>query len=219
MARSFSAASDQRCTATWTATSMPFTIAGWYNRSSDGALTTLWSMFSNTTGTANRHAIQATSAEEIQARSQDASAIVESTVSSAPAPGANGHFAGVFASSTSRTAYVDGVAGSTNTTSRAPGSLAGIAFGAIYNDATNVFSGPFDGTIWEAAFWNVALTASEIAALAKGYKPTLIRPASLVSYWPLLRSDTDRWRNKTDVSPVNSPTFGAHGRMIFPGDG
>jgi hypothetical protein len=53
----------------------------------------------------------------------------------------------------------------------------------IGNGQANAF--PFDGRIAEVALWNVALTAAEIAALAKGVSPLLVRPKNLAAYYPL----------------------------------
>lgn len=42
-------------------------------------------------------------------------------------------------------------------------------------------------TIYEAAIWNARLTDDEIAALAKGFRPSLIRPSRLRLYVPGIR--------------------------------
>lgn len=74
--------------------------------------------------------------------------------------------------------------------------------------------------IAEVGIWNVILTDSEIAALAKGYTPQQIRPKSLIAYYPLGgrygQYDLDRWKNKYDLTAVNSPTWADHGRVIYP---
>ena len=47
-------------------------------------------------------------------------------------------------------------------------------------------SGKFwNGAIAEAAAYSVALDESEIASLAAGFSPLMIRPESLIGYWPL----------------------------------
>jgi len=43
----------------------------------------------------------------------------------------------------------------------------------------------FNGNLADAAIWNVVLSALEIAALAKGRRPSQVRPLSRVGYWPL----------------------------------
>jgi hypothetical protein len=51
---------------------------------------------------------------------------------------------------------------------------------------------PAGGLYAHAAIWSAALTAAEVAAMASGASPLLIRPASLVAYWPLRGLACDR---------------------------
>jgi len=44
---------------------------------------------------------------------------------------------------------------------------------------------PFDGRIAEVAVWNIALSDTEIAALAAGYPASMIQAASLKGYWQI----------------------------------
>jgi Concanavalin A-like lectin/glucanases superfamily len=44
---------------------------------------------------------------------------------------------------------------------------------------------PWYGDVADVALWNVGLTAKEVAALAQGVSPLLIRLGSLKSYWPM----------------------------------
>lgn len=87
--------------------------------------------------------------------------------------------------------YLDGVAdGVSGSTSAANGAdiwidiLCGTTNGSTLDSSTNFTM----GEIAELAFWNAALTAEEMAILAKGFRPTLVRPQSLVYYNPLVRS-------------------------------
>lgn len=74
----------------------------------------------------------------------------------------------------------------------------------------------FDGRIWEAATWNVPLTAAEIASLAAAYSPRFVRPASLVGYWPII----GRWspeiepRGGIDLTLSGTANAYQHGRII-----
>lgn len=43
----------------------------------------------------------------------------------------------------------------------------------------------FDGRIAHVALWSVALSDAEILALGKGASPFLVRPKTMVGYWPL----------------------------------
>lgn len=89
------------------------------------------------------------------------------------------HAGAVYASSVSRTVYLNG-AGDTNTTDTggppAPDTLyVGRIEGGAY----------MDGQCAELAIWNIALTASDMEQLSDGCSPLKIRPASLYDYWRL----------------------------------
>ena len=94
------------------------------------------------------------------------------------------HVGGVYASSTSRTAYLNGAAGTTDTTSvSAPAAPQVTSLGAYYNGSSG-FS-PLNGRMAEFGVWDVALTAAEMLSLSKGVSPLLVRPNNLIAYWPL----------------------------------
>lgn len=90
------------------------------------------------------------------------------------------HACGVWASATSRAAYIDGGSKGTNTTSRVP---SGINTTPIGRSAGN--GAYMSGRICEAAIWNVALTDAQVAQLARGICPLRIRTGALLAYWPL----------------------------------
>lgn len=56
-------------------------------------------------------------------------------------------------------------------------------------DASGAPNYPFSGKIADAAIWNVALTATEVTALAGGRRANTIRPSALIGYWPLNNVD------------------------------
>jgi len=109
------------------------------------------------------------------------------------------HVAGVCTSTVSRQAFLDGVGGTVNTTSRTPSSVDRIRIG----EWSSTWSRPFDGMIAECAIWNVALSDGDIQAMASGLTPTLIRPDSLVSYYPLVRNYIDEF-GVQEVTPNNT---------------
>jgi len=96
------------------------------------------------------------------------------------------HITGVYASTTSRYCYMNGVAGSENTSSTSNPSTQVFEIGRLFNAA-----GYLNGAVADVGVWNVALTADEVAALAKGVSPLLIRPSALVHYAPLVREVID----------------------------
>lgn len=85
--------------------------------------------------------------------------------------------------------WVDGVL-EANANSSGSWSSAGGSFFVQAGDQVDAFWGTYVGDIWDVAHWantSVVLDNSEIASLAQGYSPTLIRPAELQLYAPLVR--------------------------------
>ncbi len=121
----------------------------------------------------------------------------------------------VFASSTSRTAYLNGVAATANTTAITPSSLDRVSIGNLDWTPRAQYT---DGRIAEAAIWDAALTDAEMAMLGKGYCPLFVRPESLVCYWPL----HGNYSPEIDVvgtfplTLVNSPTHQDHPKVLRP---
>ena len=71
------------------------------------------------------------------------------------------------------------------------------------------------GRIAEVAVWNVVLTAAEMNAMGvKGYSPAVIRPASIVEYWPLVRDLTGV--KKGGLSAGSGTSVIEHPRIIYP---
>ena len=74
-------------------------------------------------------------------------------------------------------------------------------------------SAAFNGAVAEVGVWSGVLTAAEMASLAKGFSPQLIRPSGLRFYAPLVRGQNDiRGQNGT----LTGTTVVAHPRMIYP---
>jgi hypothetical protein len=98
------------------------------------------------------------------------------------------HAAGVWRSNTSRTFWLDTISVDDDTNTGAEGTVDVVNIGVIQ---TPSLAQPFDGEIADVAIWNAALEDDEILALASGATPLMIRPGSLVAYWPLYTSGTD----------------------------
>jgi hypothetical protein len=109
---------------------------------------------------------------------------------SAPVVGQWQHLAAVFASSTGRTAYRNGAAGSENTTSLSPVRTPNACL--VGRLPSTINANWFNGDIAHVAIWSASLTAGEIASLASGASPLLVRPDSLAAYWPLRGLAADR---------------------------
>jgi hypothetical protein len=129
--------------------------------------------------------------------------------------GAWNHACGVVASTSSRTAYLNGGNSGTDATGTSAISTCNqMAIGAYYSGGGLTAGFYLDGSIAEAAIWNVALTAAEVAVLGKGYSPLLIRPSALVFYAPLVRELQDIRGGR--VLTNNSTTVSDHTRIIMP---
>lgn len=87
--------------------------------------------------------------------------------------------------------YFNGVSQSVTTATAPSGSLASISHvPSIGNDSTSGFA--WDGMIAELGLWNgTLLTANEVATLAKGVSPLLVRPSALTLYCPLYGGQTN----------------------------
>lgn len=183
MSRSFNDSTDYLEYAGAARAALPVTMACWVNADLVGADAAV----SLSTATAlNSISIQLTNTGVLRARSSTTGGVVASADTTATVSANTwAHIAGVFTSNTSRTAYIDGGNAVTNTTSNNPSasSFNTTNIGVRYETSRANY---FGGEIAEVGIWSVALTAAEIASLAKGVSPLMIRPASLISYWPLI---------------------------------
>ena len=206
MAYDFVAASTQYLSTTTTpVTGTPLTLACWFYK--DLSLNMrLVDLVDTTNGSSFQ--IRANTASAISARvgalAADQSAVGTQVLNQWR------HGAGVFTSSTSRTAYVDGTAGTANTANVTPSDADFIMIGA--GDSTTSPLTPYDGRIADVGIWNVALTAAEISALAKGAACNLVRPQSLVFYAPLIRNLQDVRDGRT-ITNNNTATVADHTRV------
>ena len=95
------------------------------------------------------------------------------------------HGAAVFASESSRIAYHNGTASTEGTTTVTLNTLESLSIGSLHGrDGVDQWTNEYDGRIFWPAVWDVALTASEVASLAAGYCPLLVRPQSLIFFAP-----------------------------------
>lgn len=220
MAVQFTAASSELLVvATSPLAAVPMTMACWFN--SDSQTTEQGLMFSG----------DASSATEYQwlvldGQANDKVNILTRTGTTAAAASTGAYTAGtwhhagaVVAGNASRIAYIDGVAGTENTTSKPAVTLDRTGIGALTR-STGGAAAFFDGRIAEATWWNVALTPAEMAILAAGYSSDFVRPGSRVLHDRLIRLDSGN--NSHDIIGgltmvgVNTPTTANHPRIIRP---
>ena len=93
------------------------------------------------------------------------------------------HACFVATNATNRTVYLDGGgAGNDSNSSVFPTGTDVTLIGRRETVGAIPTNSYFSGNLAEGAIWNVALTAAEVAILAKGYSPLLVRPQNLVAY-------------------------------------
>jgi hypothetical protein len=219
MARTFASASSQYLeNGAAVLTDYPVTIAAWVRPATIGVAQTPVAL-SQSGGTA-RCLLQISSGDNFTAFNAATGGGASGFSSSTGTVSANTwhHGAAVFTSATSRTAYLDGVAGTPETTNVAIAGLNRTTIGARYNTTIGAY---MNGDVAEAAIWNVALTAGEIASLADGLAPIAVRPDSLVAYWPLIGRASPEYDvvGGFAMTLTNTPTTGAHPRIYRPRGG
>jgi hypothetical protein len=154
----------------------------------------------------NYYRLLNTTGSLLQARSREVTPVGDAN---ATLPGTNTWFAalGVFASSTSRTAYVDTTSG-TNTTNVPSYTVDSLTIGVAAAQANT-----FSGDLADFAVWDVALTADDVASLTAGFKPFRVRPQHLLYYVPMVR-DVNEIRNSIAfTASANAPVVADHPRV------
>jgi len=120
------------------------------------------------------------------------------------------HACGVWNSTLSRTVYLNGGSSATSSVSVVQPNTDRVLIGMRTSGGVN---GLFmDGQIAEFGIWNAALTAAEIASLAKGMTCDKIRPQNLVFYAPLVRDLIDQKGGLT-ITNNNGATVANHPRV------
>jgi hypothetical protein len=125
------------------------------------------------------------------------------------------HAAGVFLPSGQNvTGYINGTAGTpaTNTGSTLTNIDRLVVGTRLSAGSPGLF---FDGDIAEVGVWNAALTADEIAGLAKGFACRFARPSALVWYSRLIRNAMDI-RGGRVITNNGTATASTHPRIIYP---
>lgn len=118
------------------------------------------------------------------------------------------HACAVFSANNSREIFFNGSSDGTDTTSVTPASLNRTSIGRLGRLTP---AGYMSGLIAEVGIWSVALSAEEIAALAKGVVPRKVRPQSLLVTHPLIRENVAPFGPA--FTAYNSPTIAVHPRI------
>ena len=114
-------------------------------------------------------------------------------------------------------AYLDGAQDASVTSDRSIQGTASVLHIGRYSNA----AAPFDGAIAEVGIWDAALSAAEIAALARGVSPLHIRRPSLRGYWPLFGAaypEADLGGSANGAAQVGTVAARAHAPVgrLFP---
>lgn len=208
MAYDFTAASTQYLFANPLPLSTPLTLACWFNSKSSqvGVLLSLANDSSK-----NLFALYKDSSNLLHAYSERPGLGAQSSISGI----LNGqwmHGAATFSSNTSRSVYLNNSIGSSSITNISVTGASSLYIGADITSGNIVALA--NSLIAEVGIWNAALTAAEIASLAKGMTCDKIRPQNLVFYAPLVRDLIDA-KGGLVITNNNGATVANHPR-IYP---
>ena len=190
-------------------TAVPLTMACWFDPdllqnaslcsvgSTAGGLGTWFALFTGLTGV-------------VTASTTSSGNQSNATTTATYTTGSWNHCCGVFSATNSRTIYLNGENAVTNTASRIPAAVAETIIGS--RRANGIFGAYFNGKIAEVGIWNAALTAAEVASLARGMTCDKVRPQSLVFYAPLVRDLIDQKGGLT-ITNNNGATVANHTRV------
>jgi hypothetical protein len=186
MARTFNGSSDKVVIMAGSIfTDYPYTMATWFNTTDTGAgVNGMVGIYDNAVDT-KLHALAtywdgAKRIVRATVRNVGQNSTPAGTVS--VADGAWHHAVLVSSASNSHTVYTDGGDKQTDATN--------VDFTDVHDNTCVGFmrrtsdSNYQDGDMAEVAIWDVALDDAEIASLAAGFSPLMVRPASLLSYLP-----------------------------------
>lgn len=206
MARAFTNDSSQYLEASSTpVTAVPLTMACWFYSTEDANKDL---MCIGSSSDQSNFILRALDNEYVYASTYDGGTYGAARSASKYGHNAWHHACGVWTDVDARAVFLDGANKGTESTSVTPVDQDRIGIGCyIWGGSTGHY---FDGYIAEAAIWNAALTDSEVAILAAGFSPLLVRPASLVFYAPLIRDEDRDIVGGLSLSPQNTPSVTAH---------
>jgi hypothetical protein len=194
---------------------VPITIAAWFNSTVINSLTKVMVQYaaepvggaSGTTGNSalTLRLVLSTGIVQAAHSQNNGTAVGNSDLTGATAAiNTWQHGAAKFTSMTSRTAYLNGVPGIENTTLRNSVDYDNVIIGRGSGGTYSLTSlSTWTGRLAEVGIWAAALTDSEILSLARGYRPTMIRPQSLLHYIPIVRDLAD-YRENTPLTNANA---------------
>ena len=220
MARQFLKASSEHMTNGTTAITVePFSISAWVNPLAVGSTIDTIVSINKGSSSSNQHTLMLGSSNGLGAgrrvvamtRAPTWTTAVSSTTAT---EGVWSHILGVWTTTSSRTAYLNGGGAVTNTDEEVTDSLSRVGIGVLYDSTLSSYA---QSIIAEVVIWNVALTAGEALALSTGVYPTSVRPGAVVSYWPIygfLSPEPDLGGGQRDMALVNTPAAANHAPVV-----
>jgi hypothetical protein len=184
-AESFNGTTENGASSTVEVTGTPISMACWGKTTTFGTAISI----SDTAGDTDYFWFlwNTTGGNPIQATVEHSGTTGSATSTTGWTSGVWAHGAVVFASSTSRAAYINGGSKGTNATSVTPAGIDATDISALKRSSLSVF---FSGSLAECGIWNVALTDDEVGVLAKGYAPPCVERGALVAYYPMVNDST-----------------------------
>lgn len=164
------------------ATATPFSFAGWFYPTAFTASPSLLTV-QNSTGSDYFCAYLNTSGF-LLAEPSAAGTVHAAVTTVASTLNAWNHFAAVFASSTSRSVYLNGANKITSTVSCVPASLSLSVLGGFGSDSAR--ADYFLGNLSFCSSWSIDLSDGDVLSLSLKFGPKKVRPDKLISY-PLMR--------------------------------
>jgi hypothetical protein len=210
MAYSFTAASSQYLTTISTPVSSgPFTISA-FGTIAATALT-VKTLISIESGNSNiLYQLYVDGNQNLKLYCEGSSGSGTNTIATTIATNTPFHAAAVINSSSNRLLYLNGFNTNLNIVNIGTTNVSRINIGSRYYAGS--LGGYQIGRIAEVGIWNAALTAAEIASLAKGMTCDKVRPQSLVFYAPLVRDLIDQKGGLT-ITNNNGATVANHLRV------
>lgn len=170
-----------------------YTVAGWLNLGDTTDIQSIWGR-DDSTSSATRHMqfrSNGTSLEFICFNT--AAGTTSATQTGLSSSSGWQHVAGVFTSAKKATAYVDGSPGTESAAlSGTPqtGSTRDALLVRYRTGGATPWNEPMNGAVAWMAYWDVALSAADISALAAGAHPLTIQPHNISRLYPLFGGST-----------------------------
>lgn len=213
MARVFVSASSEYFISTTTpVTAAPLTMACWHRTTASDTDRFLISIAGTNT---NRFGLETSGGGAVRATTRSGSFGAATATTAYSQSDVFEHSCGVWTASNNRIIYFNGVNEDDNGTDITPTVVrVGISCKALATPEEF-----WDGAIAEAAIWNVALNASEVAFLANSFiagVPPLVRRGNLVSYTSLVDDADNDIMGGVTWTVNGTPTVASHVPIIQP---